>query len=154
MICVQNFDDSMAKDFIIFEADMSSSVNIDDMGKDILILGEGLTQRLHDTTLTAEAKYSINFSRSQRKFCLNLHYNASNSFLFVNATKIYEFKYMNSNSEIKKYPLYLGNISKDFTSINVICLRLNRFVYEFSVDYNIIDTSDIIDIHKYLMKKT
>ena len=30
---------------------------------------------------------------------------------------------------------------------------LNGYVYEFSVDYNIIDTSNIIDIHKYLMKK-
>ena len=25
--------------------------------------------------------------------------------------------------------------------------------YKFSVDYNIIDTSNIINIHKYLMKK-
>ena len=29
----------------------------------------------------------------------------------------------------------------------------NRYIYEFSVDYNIIDTSNIIDINKYLMKK-
>ena len=30
---------------------------------------------------------------------------------------------------------------------------LNEYVYNFSVDYNIIDTSNIINIHKYLMKK-
>ena len=30
---------------------------------------------------------------------------------------------------------------------------LNEYVYEFSVDYNIIDTSNIVEIHKYLMKK-
>ena len=30
---------------------------------------------------------------------------------------------------------------------------LNGYVYEFSVDYNIIDISNIINIHKYLMKK-
>ena len=30
---------------------------------------------------------------------------------------------------------------------------LNKYVYEFSVDYNIINTSNIIDINKYLMKK-
>ena len=29
---------------------------------------------------------------------------------------------------------------------------LNRYVYDFSADYNIIDTSNIIDSHKYLMK--
>ena len=96
---------------------MSSSARIDNKGKDILILGEGRTQGLDDTTLTAEAKYSINFSRSQRKFCLSLHYNGTNSFLFVNATKIYQFKA--NGSEIKIYPLCLGNISQDFTSINM-----------------------------------
>ena len=58
----------------------------------IYIFGKGPTQGLDDTTLTAEAQYSITFSRSNSKLCLNLHYNGSNSFLFVNATKIYQFK--------------------------------------------------------------
>ena len=40
---------------------MSSSVDIDNKGKDILILGKGLT---NDTMLTAEAQYSVNLSRS------------------------------------------------------------------------------------------
>ena len=40
---------------------MSSYVHVDNKGKGILILGEGLTQALHYTTLTAEAKYPINF---------------------------------------------------------------------------------------------
>ena len=66
---------------------MSSSVHLDNKGKDILILGKGPTRGLDETTLTAEAQYSINLSRSNRKFCLNLHYNGSNSFLFVNPTK-------------------------------------------------------------------
>ena len=30
---------------------------------------------------------------------------------------------------------------------------LNRYMYDFFVDYNIIDISNIIDIYKYLMKK-
>ena len=71
---------------------MSSSLDIDNKKKDILILGIGPAQGLDDTRLSAEAQYSINFSRSNRKFCLSLHYNGSNSFLFVNATKIYQFK--------------------------------------------------------------
>ena len=33
---------------------MSSSMHIDNKGKDIFILDEGRTQRLDDTTLTAE----------------------------------------------------------------------------------------------------
>ena len=41
---------------------MSSSVNIDNENKDILILSEETTQGLDDTTLTAEAKYPINLT--------------------------------------------------------------------------------------------
>ena len=37
--------------------------------------------------LTTGTKYSINFSRSNKKFCLSLHYNGNNSFLFVNNMK-------------------------------------------------------------------
>ena len=43
-------------------------VQIDNKKKDILILGVGPTQPLHYTTLSAEAQYSISFSRSNRKF--------------------------------------------------------------------------------------
>ena len=41
---------------------MSSFVHIDKK-KDILILAKDSTQGLDDTTLTAKAQYSINFSR-------------------------------------------------------------------------------------------
>ena len=71
---------------------MSSSVLVDNKKKNILTLGLRPSQGLDDTTLTAEGQYSVNFSRSNRKFCLSLHYNGSNSFLFVIATKIYQFK--------------------------------------------------------------
>ena len=80
---------------------MSSSVHVDNKGKDILILGEGPTHGVDDTTLTAEAKYSTNFMQWGKRFVLSLHYNGSNSFLFVNATKIYQFKA--KYSEIKYY---------------------------------------------------
>ena len=93
---------------------MSSSMHIDNKKKDILIYGKGPKQELDDTTLTAEAQYSINSSRSNRRFCLRWHYKGSNSFLFVNATKIYQFKA--KDPEIKKYPLCLGNISGGFTT--------------------------------------
>ena len=84
---------------------MSSSVHVDNNKKDILILGKHPTQGLYDTTLSAEALYSINFSRSNRKFCLSLNYNGSNSFLFVNATKIYQFK-ANDFEEKKISPVF------------------------------------------------
>ena len=59
---------SMGKNVILFRADMSSSVHIDNKGNDILIPCKGPTQRLDGTTFTAEAKYPINFAQSNRKF--------------------------------------------------------------------------------------
>ena len=47
----------------------------------------------------------------------------------------------------------LGNASVDFSANHKIKTGLDGSVYDFSVDYSIIDTSNIIDIHKYLMKK-
>ena len=95
---------------LIFEADMSSSIHTDNKKKDILVLGRGPTQGL-ESTLTAEKMYSINFTVTRKKFCLSLHYNGANSYLFVNGTKIYKFKA--KDSEIVASPLCLGNISKD-----------------------------------------
>ena len=76
---------------LIFGADMSSSAHIDNKKKDILILGKEPTQGL-EHTLTAEKMYSINFTVTKNKFCLSLHYDGANSYLFVNGTEIYKFK--------------------------------------------------------------
>ena len=114
----QNFylsDGSMGKKVIIFGAYMSSFVHIDNKGKDILILGKGLTQELDEATLTAEAIYPIDFTQPNKRCVWNLQYNGSNSFFFVNATKIYQSKA--KNSEIKDYSLSLGNTSKDLQFI-------------------------------------
>ena len=76
---------------LIFGVDMSSSAHIDNNKKDILVLGIGPTQGL-EHVLTAEKMYSINFTVTKKKFCLSLHYNGANSYLFVNGTEIYKFK--------------------------------------------------------------
>ena len=129
---------------------MSSSVDIENKNKDILILGEGPTQGLDDTTLTAESKYRINFAQSGKRFVLSLHYNRSNSFLFVNAKKMCQFKA--KDSEIKAYTMCLGNISKDFTINNLKKkTKLKVSVKCFSFGFNPIDTNDILDNHRYLM---
>ena len=114
-------DGSVGKNVTIFGADMRSSVHINNKGKDILILGKSLTQGLRDTTLTVESQYSISFTRPNIKFCPSLHYNVSDSFLFLNTTKIYQFKA--KDYEIKMYSLCLGNISGDFSANN---MRKNR----------------------------
>ena len=88
---------------------MSSSTKIDNRKNDILILRKGPTQGL-EYTLSAEKMYSINFTVTRKGFCLSLHYNGANSYLFVNGTEIIKFKA--KNSEIVATPLCLGNIKK------------------------------------------
>ena len=79
-------------------------------------MGKGTTQGL-EHTLSAEKMYLINFTVTGNKFCLSLHYNGANSYLFVNGTEIIKFK--TKDSEIVGTPLCLGNISKDWSVDNV-----------------------------------
>ena len=135
---------------LIFEVDMSFSAQIDNKKKDILVLGIDPTQGL-EHTLTAEKMYLINFTVTKKKFCLSLHYNGANCYLFVTGTEIYKFKA--KDSEIIATPLCLGNISKDWSVENMKKTGFNGYVYDFSADYGATDVDDIKDIHKYLMKK-
>ena len=95
--------------------------------------------------------YSINLTVTKNKFCLSLHYNGANSYLFVNATEIYKFKAR--DSEIVATPLCLGNISKYWSVNNMNKTGFNGYVYDFSADYDAIAVDDIKDVHKYLIKK-
>ena len=54
---------------------------------------------------------------------------------------------------MNRYPLYLGNITKDLIVDNMKNTGLYGNVYDFSADYDSIDVDDILDIHRYLMKK-
>ena len=56
--------DEIGRNVIIFGVDMSSSTNLDNKGKDILIFGKGPTQGLGEHSLSAEKMYSINFSKT------------------------------------------------------------------------------------------
>ena len=129
---------------------MSSSAHIDNKGRNVLILGIGPTQGL-EHTLTAEKKCSINFTVTNKKICLSLHYNGANSYLFVNGTEIYKFKA--KDSDILVGLICLGNISKDWSGDHMKRTGFTGYVYDFSVDYYTTSVDDIIDIHKFLMKK-
>ena len=80
-----------------------------------------------------------------------MHYNGENSYLFVTGVEIYKFK--GKDSERNESLLYLGSMSKDFSADNMKKTGLYGYVCDFSVDYVSIDVSDILDIHKYMMKK-
>lgn len=55
--------------------------------------------------------------------------------------------------EIKSYPLGLGNNSKDFTINNMKTTGLNLYIHDFSVDYDTINVSDIVEIQKSFRKR-
>ena len=66
--------------------------------------------------------YSINFTVTKTKFCLSMHYNGANSYLFVNGTEIYKFQA--KDSKIIAASLCLGKISKDWSVDNLKKLDL------------------------------
>ena len=47
----------------------------------------------------------------------------------------------------------MGNVSKDFSADIMKKARLYEFVFDFSIDHDITNVADILDIHKYLMVK-
>ena len=61
--------------------------------------------------------YSINFSVSKNKFCLSLHYNGANSYLFVNGIEVIRFKV--NDGWIVENSLCVGNILEKFSAANM-----------------------------------
>ena len=59
----------------------------------------------------------INLTVTKKKFCLSLHYNGANSYLFVNGTEIHKFKA--KDSDIVATQLCVGNIRKDWLVDNI-----------------------------------
>ena len=104
-----------------------------------------------NNTKNAEKMYSPNFTIDNKIFCLSLHYNGDNSYLFVNSEQVINFKA--KNSELIKYPMCLGGISKDYNENIRKDAGLYGNVYYFRVDYSAITNDKIIDIHNYLMTK-
>ena len=71
--------------------------------------------------------------------------------MFVNGKEIHKFKA--KDSEIVATLLCLGSISKDWSQDYIKKTGLNGYIYDFSVDYDFIAVDEILDIHKYLMKR-
>ena len=59
---------------------------------------------------------------TKKKFCLSLHYNGADNYLFVNGKEIVKFKA--KDSAIVATPLCLGNILKDWSENNMRKLDL------------------------------
>ena len=59
---------------------------------------------------------------TKKKFCLSLHYNGADNYLFVNGKEIVKFKAKDSATVAT--PLCLGNILKDWSENNMRKLDL------------------------------
>ena len=81
-----------------------------------------------------------------------MHYNSDNSYLFVNGIEIYKFKASNKNINFPTQ-FCLASISNGFSALESREVSLNGNGYDFSADYNSVDKSNILIIHKYLMIK-
>ena len=130
---------------------MSSSVQANNRANNTLVLGKDFTQGINGTTVYAEKTYSTNFTVTNKKICLSLHYNSDSSYLFVNGKQIVNFKA--KDSETVPYPLCLGNVSKDFSPLNTTNTRLYGYIYDFSVNYEAIANDKILDIHKCFLQQ-
>ena len=115
---------------------MSSSVYANNRASNMLVLVKAFIQGINSTTIYAGKMYSINFTVTNKKFCLSLHYNGDRSYLFVNGKEIINFKA--KDSEIVPYPLCLGNVSKNVSPLNTTNTGLYSYIYDFSVDYQAI----------------
>ena len=60
--------------------------------------------------------------------------------------EIYKFK-------ANDFGIDAAPLSKDFSADNVKKTGLYGYIYDFSVGYDSIVVNDILDIHKYLMRK-
>ena len=108
-------------------------------------------QKVNDTTIYAEKMYSPNYTVDNKISCLSLRYNGDNSYLFVNGKEVTKFKA--ENSELMKYPMCLGDLSKDYTENSRKDTGLYGNICDFSVDYTAITNYEILGIHNYFMKK-
>ena len=94
--------------------------------------------------------YSSNFAIASKTFCLSLHYNGDDSYLFINSKKVLKFK-AKKQSVVRK--LSLGNISADVNQADRKSTGFYGYIYDLSVDYSAVSNDKIRDIHAYLMKK-
>ena len=143
-------DGGTGKNVIILGVDMTNSKHANNEAKDVLVLGRSLTQKIDDTTIYAEKMYSPNFTFANKTFCMSLHYNGDDSYLFINGKKVIK---SNAKKQRVVEKLSLGNISADFNQAATKLTGLYVYIYDFSVGYNPISNNKIHDIHAYLMKK-
>ena len=142
-----------ARNITIFGVNSSNSVHTTNQTQNILILGHGLTQKVNNTTIYAEKMYSPNFSAENKTFCLSLHYNGDNSYLFVNGKEVTKFKATDFKSKANQLASGSISTSANLSTSDIEDSKLYGNVYDVSLNYSSISNDKIYDIHGYLMRK-
>ena len=125
---------------------MSFSVHATNRANNIYVMGDGLTQGIHDTMLYVENNYWRNFTDPAKKFVISLHYNGDNSYLFVNSRQ--ELKFKTKNDQLVKEKCDQWTTSESEKT------GLYGNIYDFLVDYQaVVGVGPIYDMHRYLMTK-
>ena len=141
-----------ARNVLIFGVVMSFSVHKTNRANHIYVMGMGLTQGIHDTTLYAEKNFYRNFIDPGIKFIISLHYNGDDSYLFINGRQ--ELKFKAKDDQIISERLCLGNLSDQWTTSESEKTGLYGNIYDFVVDYKkIVGVKAVYDMHMYLLTK-
>ena len=114
------------RNVLIFGVDMSFSVHATNRANNIYVMGDGLTQGIHDTTLNVEKNYWRNFTDPDKKFLISLHYNGDDSYLFVNGRQ--ELKLKAKTDQLVKEKLCIGNLSDQWTASES---EKNRIIWKY-----------------------
>ena len=93
---------TLARNVIIFGADMSFSKHANNKANNIYVMDKDHIQKSNDTTTYAEKNFHTNFTRTEKKFVLSLHYYNDDSYLFVNGRQELQFKTKNDQMSIEK----------------------------------------------------
>ena len=143
---------SNGKNVLIFGVDESSLVHANNKVNNIYVMSDLFVQGINDTTLDAEKIYSKNFTQTNKKFVLSLHYNDNDSYLFVNGKQ--ELKFKAKPDQLIKEKLCIRNLSDQWTTSESEKTGLSGNIYDFIVNYKrVADVKIIYDMHRYLMTK-
>ena len=114
------------RNVLIFGVDMSFSVHATNRANNIYVMGDGLTQGIHDTTLYVEKNYWRNFTDPGKKFVLSLHYNGDDSYLFINGRQ--ELKFKAKRDQLVREKLCIRNLSDQWTASES---EKNRIIWKY-----------------------
>ena len=122
------FDNDTATNVIMFGVDNSSSSYFDNCKNNFLVVDEGPTLGINGSFCSLEKKFSINFSKESPNFCLSLHHNANNSYLFVNVNSL-------KLKPTIKMLIFQLNCESEVYLMNLVLMSLEKYFYVNAHDF-------------------